>query len=143
MTIPAQQTAANVQTAASVTITAAENGPYEIAGPFSMCDHDGRVVAVPEGQAVRLCRCGASGDKPFCDGSEETVAFDGTLARLQALREPVIRLVRPDLAEELALRGIGVDDKQLDAEHGGELGEGLGAGRRGQDRVMRAAGRQP
>jgi CDGSH-type Zn-finger protein len=46
-----------------------------------MGDHDGRVVAVPEGQAVRLCRCGASGDKPFCDGSEERAGFDGTLAR--------------------------------------------------------------
>jgi CDGSH-type Zn-finger protein len=85
MTIPAQQTTATKQTAASVTITAAENGPYEIAGPFSMCDHDGRVVEVPEGEAARLCRCGASGDKPFCDGSEDRIGFDGTLARLAFL----------------------------------------------------------
>jgi len=87
MTIPAQQSTATRQTATSVTISAAENGPYEIAGPFSMCDHDGRVVAVPEGQAVRLCRCGASGDKPFCDGSEEKIGFDGTLARLSVRPE--------------------------------------------------------
>jgi CubicO group peptidase (beta-lactamase class C family) len=80
--------------------------------------------------------------------------FDATFVRLdptllpprwasEPLCQPVIRLVCPDLTEELAHPGVRVNDEQLDAEHGGELGEGLGADRCGQDRVVRPAGREP
>jgi CDGSH-type Zn-finger protein len=34
----------------------------------------------PDGGDVELCRCGASSTKPFCDGSESRVGFDGTEA---------------------------------------------------------------
>jgi CDGSH-type Zn-finger protein len=52
---------------ASVTITALENGPYEIAGEVSVVAPDGSVLR--ETARAYLCRCGNSAKKPFCDGS--------------------------------------------------------------------------
>jgi CDGSH-type Zn-finger protein len=63
-----------------VNVTATENGPYSITGPITIHDHDGRAVELPDGDSVAICRCGASGNKPFCDGSHVAIDFDGTLA---------------------------------------------------------------
>jgi len=62
-----------------VDITTTENGPYRVAGAITVHDHDGRTVDVP-GDEIYLCRCGGSGNKPFCDGTHATIDFDGTLA---------------------------------------------------------------
>ena len=61
-----------------VTITAGENGPCLVSGQVRLTDHDGREIDQPD--EIHLCRCGQSGNKPFCDGSHLTVDFDGTLA---------------------------------------------------------------
>ncbi len=61
-----------------VTITASENGPYLVSGPIKLTDYDGREIDQP--YEVHLCRCGQSGNKPFCDGTHLTIGFDGTLA---------------------------------------------------------------
>ena len=63
-----------------VDVTALENGPYSVTGPITLHDHDGRAVEVPDGESVHLCRCGGSGNKPFCDGTHAAIDFDGTLA---------------------------------------------------------------
>lgn len=42
-------------------------GPLEIEGPFSLTSADHRTVLL--GSRVKLCRCGGSGNKPFCDGT--------------------------------------------------------------------------
>jgi CDGSH-type Zn-finger protein len=34
---------------------------------------------LPHGEHVALCRCGASKNKPFCDGMHVATCFDGTL----------------------------------------------------------------
>lgn len=49
------------------------NGPYEVTGHIPL-----RTDAWPEGatrQIYALCRCGASRNKPFCDGSHLRVRF--------------------------------------------------------------------
>jgi CDGSH-type Zn-finger protein/uncharacterized Fe-S cluster protein YjdI len=49
------------------------DGPLQIDGPFSLTGADrGAVVS---GGSARLCRCGHSRNKPFCDGSHERTEF--------------------------------------------------------------------
>jgi Iron-binding zinc finger CDGSH type len=47
-------------------------------GPVRLTDVDGREI--PDPDPMNLCRCGQSGNKPFCDGTHLTVDYDGTLA---------------------------------------------------------------
>jgi CDGSH-type Zn-finger protein len=61
-----------------VTITPSENGPYIVSGPVRLQDVDGREIEHPD--PMSMCRCGHSGNKPFCDGTHATIDFDGTLA---------------------------------------------------------------
>ena len=56
-----------------VKITIYDNGPIEITGPFTLTDENGRAIAFEEGDTVCFCRCGQSGDKPFCDGTHNTL----------------------------------------------------------------------
>ena len=60
-----------------VNITPSKNGPYLVSGPVHLTDVDGREI--PHSQHIALCRCGHSGNKPFCDGTHLTIDFDGTL----------------------------------------------------------------
>jgi CDGSH-type Zn-finger protein len=65
------------------------DGPYRITGaPLvrmrGVPDEDGEMLRWERGGVLReegphdLCRCGQSRSKPFCDGTEETIGFDGT-----------------------------------------------------------------
>jgi CDGSH-type Zn-finger protein len=65
------------------------NGPYAVTGvPLvrmrPVRDEDGRPVAwerteeMPTEATYELCRCGASATKPYCDGTEERIGFDGS-----------------------------------------------------------------
>ena len=49
------------------------NGPLFVRGRVQIVDADGRLVR--EDTRVALCRCGASGNKPFCDGSHRRIGF--------------------------------------------------------------------
>ncbi len=57
----------------SVTIKARKDGPYLVTGVCVLTDHEGTVIETKENFA--LCRCGASTNKPFCDGSHKQVGF--------------------------------------------------------------------
>jgi CDGSH-type Zn-finger protein len=57
------------------TISTYENGPFLVAGgAFRVVDADGGEFPA-EKETIALCRCGASTNKPFCDGTHSKVGF--------------------------------------------------------------------
>jgi len=56
-----------------VTIETIKNGPYIVKGEVELMDADGNKFAVEPRMA--LCRCGASTEKPFCDGTHSKIGF--------------------------------------------------------------------
>lgn len=62
---------------ADVTIRMRPNGPLVVEGPFQLVDSRGAAFPLAtEKPAFALCRCGHSGNKPFCDGSHKTSGFE-------------------------------------------------------------------
>jgi len=60
---------------AQVTVAMAKNGPLEVRGRVRL--EDGRGDAFEAGPRFALCRCGGSGNRPFCDGSHKKMGFEG------------------------------------------------------------------
>jgi CDGSH-type Zn-finger protein len=58
-----------------VLITALENGPYLVSGPARVRDPDGGEWDTGGRATFALCRCGASNNKPFCDGTHSAIGF--------------------------------------------------------------------
>ena len=56
------------------TIQTRLNGPYLVKGPIRLVDADGNEFQLGQ-DTIALCRCGQSGNKPFCDGTHGKVAF--------------------------------------------------------------------
>jgi len=59
---------------APVTIIAKSRGPYLIHGPIDIRDQDGNPIDPPAAKTpgvTKLCGCGQSRTKPFCDGSHK------------------------------------------------------------------------
>ncbi|MBI2954602.1 MAG: CDGSH iron-sulfur domain-containing protein [Chloroflexi bacterium] len=54
------------------------NGPYCIRGKVSIVTPDGKAIETADGE-IRLCRCGQSPNKPFCDGTHERTGFQSDL----------------------------------------------------------------
>ena len=55
-----------------------DNGPYVIRGEdIRVVDAEGNELPW-EGNAVALCRCGGSSNKPFCDGTHNRIGFEST-----------------------------------------------------------------
>lgn len=54
-------------------IRPARDGPLYLRGEIRVETEDGRVIA--EGLRMALCRCGATKNAPFCDGSHREVGF--------------------------------------------------------------------
>ena len=74
----------------SLKITVTKNGPYIVTGGVPLIvaeicnDDEGNcrtwkpVRRYPVDEEYALCRCGHSGNRPFCDGTHAKVRFDGT-----------------------------------------------------------------
>ena len=83
-----------------VKIEILKDGPYLVSGGLPLSEQ--HIVTNEEGESLdyregkkypaqaqyALCRCGQSGNKPFCDGTHKKVQFDGTET---ASREPYIQ----------------------------------------------------
>jgi hypothetical protein len=61
-----------------VKIMVSLDGSLRVDGPVPLVDHEGKEIPTKEGLPFFLCRCGASKNKPFCDGSHKRVDFDGS-----------------------------------------------------------------
>ncbi len=56
-----------------LTINPVTDGPLMFVGPLEIQNAEGEVIF--RGEKTALCRCGASGNKPFCDGSHMGINF--------------------------------------------------------------------
>lgn len=56
-----------------VEITAAANGPLLVAGNLEICSGTGRTIL--RAAKAAFCRCGASANKPYCDGTHKKIGF--------------------------------------------------------------------
>jgi CDGSH-type Zn-finger protein len=62
---------------ADVNIRLRDNGPLVIEGPVTLTDATGNCFAIDSSKpAIALCRCGASVNKPFCDGAHKQCGFE-------------------------------------------------------------------
>jgi uncharacterized Fe-S cluster protein YjdI len=59
----------------AVSVTMEKDGPLYVRGAVRV--EDGRGDAWETGPRFALCRCGGSGNKPFCDGTHKTMGFEG------------------------------------------------------------------
>jgi CDGSH-type Zn-finger protein/uncharacterized Fe-S cluster protein YjdI len=70
----AKAPAADVDVSAAVTVTPTRNGPLQVRGPVALRDAKGTTAFV---ESAYLCRCGGSGNKPYCDGTHVKIGFQG------------------------------------------------------------------
>ena len=61
-------------TGGELSVAKAPNGPLLLSGHFSLVTAAGRVAWT--GSKAALCRCGASKNKPFCDGAHKAAGFE-------------------------------------------------------------------
>ena len=71
---------------ADVKITATPNGPYRIEGDIQLFN-EGTPVSTKSGVSTFLCRCGASSNKPFCDGTHSKIGFQAAASAVPESRE--------------------------------------------------------
>jgi 3-phenylpropionate/trans-cinnamate dioxygenase ferredoxin subunit len=60
---------------ADVSIRPKPNGPYLVEGSVDIYDTAGNKIPTEDRPKIALCRCGASSNKPFCDGTHSKIGF--------------------------------------------------------------------
>jgi len=103
----------NPKTKVDCNIKVCKNGPYLVSGAAPLlpmiieCDGQGTPTKWVTGERLdtaqnySLCRCGYSGNKPFCDGSHAGVKFDGTET---STNEPFEKIAKQIDGPELKLK---------------------------------------
>lgn len=65
---------------------ALKNGPLMVTGDLKeleLADASGNLYNLSGKEKVALCRCGASGNKPFCDGQHAKIGFQAAEAAVK------------------------------------------------------------
>lgn len=57
-------------------IVVASDGPLRLEGEVEIVDAEGRPFGLGGRRRVLLCRCGRSGNAPFCDGAHNRASFE-------------------------------------------------------------------
>jgi CDGSH-type Zn-finger protein/uncharacterized Fe-S cluster protein YjdI len=70
---PTGETTALAVRGGKLTVRPLVDGPLLVEGSLELCSGTGRTVA--RTQKTALCRCGASKNKPFCDGTHRQIGF--------------------------------------------------------------------
>lgn len=65
--------------ASEVKITVRPNGPLRVEGPVRLIDPNGGEWDLTGKPGISLCRCGASANKPFCDGTHAKIGFQSVV----------------------------------------------------------------
>jgi uncharacterized Fe-S cluster protein YjdI len=65
----------DVSVEAETIVETAPNGPLMVYGNVAIKNANG--IITRKNNATAFCRCGASANKPFCDGSHKKVGFEG------------------------------------------------------------------
>lgn len=68
----------------SVKVIIKDNGPIRIEGEVTLFDQNGIQHDLGEKKAFSLCRCGASKNKPFCDGEHGRCGFQSSFVAKKA-----------------------------------------------------------
>ncbi len=71
---------------AEVSIRSLKNGPYLVQGQIELLDTEGNKV-MAEKETIALCRCGASTNKPFCDGMHSKIGFQAAESAVHESKE--------------------------------------------------------
>ncbi|MDR7418263.1 MAG: CDGSH iron-sulfur domain-containing protein [Armatimonadota bacterium] len=95
-------------------ITPTPNGPYLVKHLERLANRHGAIATKP---AMRLCRCGGSGNKPFCDGTHARIGFSS--AKLEGRVE--------DRRDDYEGPGVTIHDNRGICSHAGHCTDGLPA----------------
>jgi len=57
-------------------IVVRDNGPLLVTGAGSLQDAEGNTFDTAGKDTIALCRCGATGNRPFCDGAHKDCNFE-------------------------------------------------------------------
>ena len=60
-------------------ITIRDNGPYVVTMPVEILDAQGNPLTITR-ERITLCRCWASNNKPFCDGTHNKISFQSQVS---------------------------------------------------------------
>jgi CDGSH-type Zn-finger protein len=71
-------------------VTVINNGPIRLEGDFEIYDAAGNQYGLAGRTKISLCRCGKSGNKPFCDGQHGVTGFE-SLCQARELPPPAAK----------------------------------------------------